>query len=156
MIESHDRRPEDDDEQMLEEVLAHVKNVEPSLEARTSIRAAVAAELCRVTTSHRNRPLPWWRRTIPVPWPIAVSVAGLLLVVSASHYRTAPASVPSTVDVASRARSAERATDTRHDHTGVAMHTPDKSSELEYYATETYLCGIGRLSSESKSFIREK
>jgi hypothetical protein len=156
MNDSHDGLPEENDERMLEELLSPVKRVEPSLETRIGIRAAVAAELSRLTASHRNRSIPWWRRTIAVPWPIAVGVAALLLVVSALQFRAPPASVPSTVDAPPPAQPAERETGMPHDHTGVAMHTPESSPELEYYATETYLCGIGRLSSKSKSLIREK
>jgi len=156
MNESHRPDPEDSDERMLEELLSHVKRVEPSLETRVGNRTAVAAELCRRANANRNRPVPWWRRTVAVPWPIALCAAALLLAVSALELRSPHAADPSTGDAVSSAQPAARGTVSRNEHPEVAMHVPEIFPEFESYQTETYLCGIGPLSSVSKSFLREE
>jgi len=155
MNDSHDLFPEDSDERMLADLLTSVKRVEPSLEARIAVRGALAAELSRLAISNQNRRMPWWQRTISVPWPIAVSAAALLLAVPALQLRAPQAAVPSTGNAVSTDQPAAPSAIAPRERPQVAVHTPEVSPEFEDYQTQTYLCGIGPLNSSSKSFLRE-
>ena len=155
MNDSSDSLSDDGDDRSLEEFLSHVKRVEPPLESRVEIRTAVAVELCRLATGNRSRPLAWWRRTVAVPVPLALSLAALLLTTSVLQWNSRRGSVPPSVDAASAARRAGRVGDMPHEHAPVARHALNLPPAVEYYETETYLCGIGRLSSQTMYLIKE-
>ena len=142
------------DDALLDEALSRLKRLEPPLETRIANRMAVAAELGSLSTVNRQRVLPWWRRSISVPVPVAASLAVLAAFALASSFRPWQERPP--VYVAAPVQPAEGAADARGEKPTIAQRAPDAQAELKYYETETYLCGIGRLKSESGYLSRSK
>jgi hypothetical protein len=145
--------PESDDDPLLDEMLSPFKRLEPPLAARIANRQAVSAALCAFPAANQQRHLPWWRRSISIPVPWAAALAMLLVVASFSSVRnwqarTVPriaAPPPNTKDAATAAGN-----DT------VAAQRPEVTLPTwKYYETETYLCGVGRVSSESYYIVQE-
>ncbi len=76
MSEPDDFPPEPELDAMLEELLAPLKRLEPSLEARVRNRIAVADELRQLRAEDQMRRRPWWhlrnypfgRRSLPRLW----------------------------------------------------------------------------------------
>lgn len=152
MTDNHDSLPEPGDDPMLDEAFSHLKRLEPPLEARIANRVAVATALGALSTAKLQRQLPWWRRSISVPIPIAASLAALVAFVLATSLRDwqerpMHANAPKQV--------LESEAGVRGKHPAIAKRTANARTELKYYETETYLCGIGRVSSESRYSIEE-
>lgn len=131
----NDRRNENDDESAandeLERFLEPLKQAGPSAIGKARIREAVASALAESATD-RARRLPWWRRSISVPIPIAAALVLLALVAA----------------FAGRSGSASS-----------AKVEPQVAAETEprvnYRASEIFLCGIGKVSSERIFEVRE-
>jgi hypothetical protein len=153
MNDHHDSLPEPGDDPMLEEVLSRLKRLEPPLETRIANRMAVAAELSASSNVNRQRHLPWWRRSISVPVPIAASLVVLAAFALQSSFRGWQERPP--MHVSGPNQPVEGAADVRGEKTAIAKRTPNGHAVLEYYETETYLCGIGRLKSESGYLIKD-
>lgn len=143
---------EHDDDAALESLLSPLKRIEPSPAARSEIRAAVAAELAGAAPIRTQT--PWWRRSIQVPVPVAL-LAALLLLVSVAWTRRVPqdSQVPAAQPQATAPAPSPAAVSSPD---AIAATPADfRSPELEYYSTETYVCGIGPISSVSGYTIRE-
>lgn len=131
MNEPEDSMSSPNDE-ALDEMLGALKRLEPPLEARLANREAVANELQNLLAARCNRSLPWRRRWVSFPAPIAASflalaawgALSLVLGIFVGPVPLAPAN-------SSPQRAAER------------------PAVPEHYQTETYLCGIGRVRTES-------
>jgi hypothetical protein len=149
-----DPLPEPGDDSMLGEMFSHLKRLEPPMETRIANRRAVAAELGALVAASEKRHVPWWRRTISIPVPVAACLAVLAALALTSSFRGEKE--PSPVRMAAPDQPAERAIHAPRAKTEVAKHTPDAQPVLEYRATETYLCGIGRVNWESGYFIKEQ
>jgi len=130
--------PEPNDDPLLAEMLSPLKRLEPSLEARVANRQAVVAALSSLHAV--NRPLPWWRRSISIPVPIAAALVLLLAVALYANLRSHPAKEAVAVN-SNTAAFPKSSADTRQ--------------AVEYYETETYLCGVGRVSSESYYVVKD-
>lgn len=144
-----------DDDTTLESLLSPLKRIEPSQPARQQFRVAVAAELDRSGVLQNLAASAWWKRTITVPVPVALGAAVVLLVSvgwSLSHRSTGddpamaaqPVVQPDAPPISSPAGS--DLADVR-----IAPIAP----RLEYYVTETYLCGVGRVKSKSGYIVPE-
>ena len=155
MNDQFDALPEPDDDAMLEESLSHLKHIEPPLETRIGNRMAIAGELSSLLTTNRRRRLHWWRRSISVPLPIAAS---LLVMLGALTLQSVflGGRERSPLPMAARDHSAGHAADVHRETTAVAMSASDPHPVLEYRVSETYVCGICRLKSESGYFIKEQ
>lgn len=138
------------DEVDVESLLSPLRQIEPLPAARAEFRAAVAAELERGTV-HRHS--PWWRRTIAVPVPVALT-AVLLVVVSMALTLLAQRRVGPSGQLPQATSPAPA--ESVAPNTIAAKGSPFESPEIEYYSSETYLCGIGRISSVSGYSIREE
>ena len=138
------------DDPILEEMLASLKRLEPPLESRIANRMAIAAELSSLRMGNRPRYLPWWRRSISIPAPIAACLLVLGAYLLQARFHGGQQRLP--VDFAAPMLPVERAADVQ---AVTAKHPSDAHAKLEYFATETYLCGIGRLKSESGYFIKD-
>lgn len=159
MNDSDDPLEESSDESLrndplLVETFSHLRRLEPSLDARLRNRQVVVEELERLQVARRKQVLPWWGRTIAVPVPLAaclVVVAGLMLF-SFFHDRQAS----SGVQIAAPDQPVQRSAHMQSAGAVAATRAVDAHPVVEYYETETYICGIGRLNSESGYFIREE
>ena len=151
MNDSHDSPSEPHDDASLEEFLAPLKGLAPSLEARLRNRAAVADEVNRVPGANRQRHSPWWSRSISVPLPLAAALAALVVfAVLSSRFGIQPSGIaasPNRQAMQTPNLSKEKAIDT---------HTPTALPRVEYYETATYLCGIGRLKTDRGYLIQEE
>lgn len=137
--------PEDTD---LAETFAHLRRLKPSMAARLANRAAVAAELRAIEAADVLRERPWWRRSISVPMPVAASLLALLTI-------TAPMSAVAWLE----ARQADGApaaganeNPQNHSATGDSrIVAPRQAAEAPGYSvSETYLCGVGPINSNSR------
>jgi hypothetical protein len=127
---------------LLDEAFSGLQRLQPPLESQVRNRAAVAQELSRLWTAKQKHSPSWWQRTIAVPVPLAVGLAALIVISFFAEYRIgSPTLAPQNLPHGSEMNEANLA----------AAHP-----ELEYYETETYLCGIGRLRSTSGYSIREE
>jgi hypothetical protein len=152
MSDDREFLPEPGDDALLE-MLSRLQRLEPPLETRIANRMAVAAELASLGVLNRKRHVPWWRRCVSVPVPIAASLAVLAALVLASSFRSWQEQAA--VQVAAPHQPARGAADVPRQKTAIAKRTPDTRTESKYYATETYLCGIGRVNSESHYLVKE-
>jgi len=142
MMDNHDALPESDDDRTLHEALSRLRQLEPPPETRIANRAAVAAALDAWHAARRQHQLPWWRRSIAVPVPVAASVAVVAALALASSFRGGAEQLPPQVGEPDKQSS-------------IVERAPRSRAELKYYETETYLCGIGRVSSESHYSLEE-
>lgn len=137
--------------QTIEQLLSHLKQVEPPLESRVANRAAVAAEITRITARRREQVLPFWLRPVAIPWPVAATVLATLVTLSLMSFRSGrqvlPVAAPSTIG-----QEDGESVDPLIPHE-VTPFT--KTPTLAYYETTTYLCGIGQLRSEAKYLLEE-
>jgi hypothetical protein len=142
MMEPDDFSQEPEQDEVLERLLAPLRQVEPSLHARVRNRMAIADALRRQREIEQKRSRPWWSRRVSIPVPIAAALliaAGLALMMSYRGIWTTPSA-----RMAAREQAADRGPFVPADRRGIA-----------YHETETYLCGFGRLKSESGYFIQE-
>ena len=153
MNDHYDSLPESGDDPLLEEIYSHLKRLEPPLETRVANRVAVAAELGRLLDASRKQRLPWWRRSISIPVPLAASLLALAALVLPSIYREGREQPAMHVDAP--VQPEKGAADRRIENPGKAKRTPAGQVVMKYYETETYLCGVGRVSSETRYFIKE-
>ena len=140
MSPHNDALPEPNDDPLLAEVLSHLKRLEPPLETRIANRQAVSVALSSFHAVNRERHLPWWRRSISIPVPIAVALVLLLAVALYANLRSQPAKEAIAVN-------SNTAT--------LPKSTADTRQAVKYYETETYLCGVGRVSSESYYVVKD-
>jgi hypothetical protein len=154
MNDLHDSLPEPDDDPTLDEAISLLKRLEPPLETRIANRMAVAAELSSLSGLNRQRHLPWWRRSVSIPVPFAASLVvlaafSLQLGVRSWHKQLAKR-------VTAPVQLTEGPSPSRSYKTEIVRPVRDVHSVLKYYETETYLCGIGRVNSESFYSIKEQ
>src|SRR5262245_46051055 len=130
--------PGPNEDPLLAEMLSPLQRLEPPLEARVANGQAVAAAL---SSRHAvNRTLPWWRRSISIPVPIAAALVLLLAVALYANFRSQPAKEA----IAENSNTATLPTS-----------SADTRQAVKYYETETYLCGVGRVSSESYYVVKD-
>jgi hypothetical protein len=128
------------DDPVLQDMLAPLKHLEPPLEARIANRQAVSAALASLPAVNPKRHWPWWRRSISVPVPIAAALVLIMAAALFSNLRSPPAK---------HSIGAHAAAGT------FPKSAPDIRPAAKFYETETYLCGVGRLSSESYSIVKD-
>ncbi len=154
MNDNRDSVPEPSDETALNEQLARLKQLQPPLETRVANHIAVAQALAELKRMPHQCQLPWWRRSISLPVPVAASVALLAAMSLASSFRNWPEE--SRIHASAPQHAGQNNAGNRGEHLTVAKHAPRPAAELRYYETETYLCGVGRLSSETGYFYKEQ
>lgn len=137
----NDSLPEPNDDSLLEEMLSPLKRLEPPLEARVANRRAVSAALSSFQAVNRQSHLPWWHRSVSIPVPFAAALA--LLVAVAFYASSRNWQEQSAITIAAPGQPA------------VATPRADAQPTWKHYETETYLCGVGRISSESYFAIKE-
>jgi hypothetical protein len=146
--------PEWGDDPLLEEIFSQLRRLDPPLETRVANHMAIAAELSRLLDAKRSQQLPWWRRSISIPVPLAASLLVLTALVLSASYRGWQERLTS--HVAAPDRSAESDATADGEKAVFAMHKPNAHEVSKHYETETYLCGFGRVNSESYYFIKEQ
>jgi|GEM_PF-1354531 len=140
-----ERSPGEPEDTELAEAFAQLRRLEPSMSARLANRAMVATAL-RVADAARER--RWWRRSISVPMPVAASLLALLAItasISAAAWLEARQPDESSAAIAS---DEPKNRDQNDDSRSVERRRAARVSG--YSATETYLCGIGRIQSNSR------
>lgn len=142
MTENYESLREPGDDPILDEVLSHLKRLEPPLETRVANRLAVAAALGELSAVKQRSQLPWWRRSIAVPVPVAASVLLLTTLAVSANFRGGREQLPLQVSEQDKQSS-------------IVRRAPRSREVLKFYETETYLCGIGRVSSESHYSLEE-
>jgi hypothetical protein len=155
MNRSHHDLSEAEDDHELREMLLRLKSLSPPLATRLANRAAVVNELSRLVVRGPTRSSPWWRRSIAVPVPIAAGLAALVLA-SLLLPQWAGEPRPSTKKGVRPAEAVDEFPGNPPMHLAGAGGSRRSTPVMEYYETEVYLCGVGRLSSESGYVIREQ
>ena len=140
---------ERDDDDQIREALAPLQNLEPRTESRIRNQIAVTEAMARSHQPARGSELRWWHGTVSMRVPVAVSLAVLVVVAFAAqeirYQRRVEASLGSQESLLQL--PADVRTPLDQSSSGSASEAPP--DEMEYFATETYLCGIGTLESES-------
>lgn len=153
MIDNDDSLPEPGDDPMLDEAFSFLKRLEPPLESRIANGLAIAAALSELNAMKQRRQLPWWRRSIAVPVPIAACLLVLTTLAVAANFRGERGQSP--MHTGAPENPANSNPGARDKQSALARRSPTPRAALKYYETETYLCGIGRVSSESHYSIEE-
>lgn len=146
--------PNPDDSSLLQDLLSPLKCIEPPLEARIAHRVAIASELERLRTAKLLQNRPWWSRSISIPVPIAASALLLGSLALAAGVRGWLEEPPLSV-ATSTVPPVTRSTVLLENSGGGASRDPLAHAALAYYESETYLCGIGRVSSEFRFGVQE-
>jgi hypothetical protein len=153
MNQPNDCRTEPDDDSALERALSSLKSIEPPLATRIQNRTAVAAALVSFMSANRRRHLPWWRRTISVPLPVAACFLLICALAVASRFRGDDDKSPLQMAVHDQrpltAQGAGKAPT-------IADGRSDAHPVLVYRESATYLCGIGQLHSTRGYFFKEQ
>ena len=154
MNETDNSRPEPGEDRRLVEILSPLKSLEPPLAAQIANRQAVSAALSALLAANQQRQLPWWRRSISVPVPLAVALAVLLAATLLSSFRNwrEPAEPPVVVQGQPATGPAVARKSAAATFQPVAHVRPTWS----HYETETYLCGVGRVNSETYYVLKEQ
>ena len=136
---------------ILDEAFLQLRGLEPSAECRGLNRAVIADTLQRVATAHRLPTVPWWRKTIAVPVPVAAVAVILAAIALFSSLRSGqPQQKTQTINGAHTLPIA------RGNGVVASADVTKPTKTAGYFETETYLCGIGRLNSESGWQIPEE
>jgi hypothetical protein len=146
-------QPAEDSE--LEGLLSPLKGLEPPLESRVANRQAVAAALSSEDRwaepiARQSSRQPWWRRTVAVPVPLALGLAVLMaltLFSSIQGWRPRPVKAP--VD------QRDIAANPINDKNAAPKTIASSSATVRFSESETYLCGIGRISGETTYVFKD-
>ncbi len=131
----------------IEALLGRVRELEPPLETRLANRTAIAEELVQLQSAEARRLLPWWRRKISVPVPLAIGLAASVAIAFAL-VRSAP---PKSDSEGPRFPSREIV----KAPVPSPVHLAAATSEPQYYERSVYLLGVGRINMESGYQIQE-
>ena len=132
---------------MVDTVWASLRRIEPPLETRVASRKAVAAELVRIAERRRVGRLPFWQRTVAVPWPAAGATMAVLVTLSILSFRSGVG--PLDMSRSDLPKDREQTEQPREDRIRIV------SEMTTEYHESTYLCGIGPLRSETR-YLFEK
>lgn len=154
MNDPNDYAIEPDDDPALERAFAGLRSIEPPLAARIENRIAVAKALSLSMSANRQRRLPWWRRSISVPVPIAACFLLICALAVASRFRGDDERSP--LPMAEHEQRPQSVHETYGETATVAPGEPDARPVLVYRETATYLCGIGQLKSTRGYFFKEQ
>jgi hypothetical protein len=149
----NDSLPEPDDDPLLEEMLSHLKRLEPPLAARIANRQAVSAALSSFNAVSQQRHLVWWRRSVSIPMPLAAALVMLMAIALYSSFRNWQER--SALLIATTAQPRDDAATAHGNTTALTQPVAKAYPTWQHYETETYLCGVGRVNSESYYAIKE-
>jgi hypothetical protein len=157
MNDSHESELPDDKllqgDPILDAAFLQLRRLEPSADGWKLNRTVVADELQRLATAEKKLSVPWWRKTIAVPVPLAAAALSLAALALFSGFRSGQAH-PQT-PVVTPTQPARSLPDAQGAGVVAGADGTKKTKTVGYYETETYLCGIGRLKSESGWLIPE-
>lgn len=151
-MNNNDNLSSDQNDSNFEDALAGMKRVEPTLEARIRYRQVIATELARIGERRISVSRHWWKQSFPVPVPVALSVCVLVLA-SFVTWVSMPSSTPDLT--AGSPPATEKSALANPIAKSPTMDDSDARPRLVYSASETYLCGIGRLKYESNYQFQE-
>lgn len=135
------------------QLLALLKQVNPPLEARVNFRMTIARELARLQEVSRRPEETWWKRSINVPLPLAFGLALSILLTVVVWLRQPPSRNVPRNDSAFAPPRHSRASDVPPKDLSTLAASPEDA--LELYVSNTYLCGVGPLSTESRYVLQE-
>jgi hypothetical protein len=138
---------------ILDEAFLRLRRLEPSADGRKLNRAVVADELQQLLVEKKPR-VSWWRRTIAVPVPVAA--AALILVALALLSGLRSGQVLRQQHIEPPIQPAQSLPAARSAGVVAGVDEATKTKSVGYFETETYLCGVGRLKSESGWQIPEE
>ena len=155
-MQEHENTPEDpSDDGRLAEAFALLRRLQPPLASQIANRAVVNAELRALEVAVPTRPLPWWRRSIAVPVPLAASLLAIVAITVpltanawlVSRRTDAPPAALNGGDK-QQAGASERAAVASAPFETASRQTAGNAKDD--FVTETYLCGVGRVSSHAR------
>jgi hypothetical protein len=106
-----------------------------------------------LSTDHQQRHLPWWRRSIAIPVPLAAALVLLMAVALYSSFRNWQERPAQPIATPGQGEKGEAAAGIPT--LAVAQPKAEAQPRSKHYETETYLCGVGRVSSETYYAIKE-
>jgi hypothetical protein len=152
MNADYDPPSEPAEDPLVDEAIAYLKRLEPPLETRIKNRVVVADEL--KTLLRASQPRAWWRRSISVPVPIAAGLAAIVALALSLNFRASRERLP--IVAAHPDQRANDPSDGEPEKTKIVPRAHGLQPVREYYAHETYLCGLGQLRFESSNFSKEQ
>ena len=153
MNADYDPPSEPAEDPLVDEAIAYLKRLEPPLETRINNRVVVADELKSLLRA--SQPRAWWRRSISIPVPIAAGLAAIVALALSLNFRAGRERLPVVASQPDQRANDPRDVAARETQTRCRALTAFNRSE-QYYANETYLCGLGRLRFESGNFSKEQ
>ena len=137
-----------DDE--LAEAIQLLRRVEPRAASRARNRTVIALELERMKKSVATR--AWWNRSVVVPVPVVLGICAAFLIM----ITWLPSwGVDSRKGNSIAAPSVDEGRDSIENEQIIFARQEDQTQRMEHEASETYLCGIGRVEYESIYHLRE-
>lgn len=133
-----------------ESLLRSLRALEPPLETRLLNRAAVSEALAQVQSSRVQRELPWWRRTIPVPVPLAIGLAAAVMAAFVMVRK-----LPRNDREIGRSPPSSETQGQMIVEEPSPIRLTSAVSTLQYYERQTYLVGVGPIQMESGYQIEE-
>ncbi len=133
-------------------LLGPVRELEPPLETRLANRAAITEELARLQTRQTQRGLPWWRRSIQVPVPLAIGLAASVVAAFAVTWNSQAGGAP---DRLARPNNEPARQKINWAPTSSSIQLASVTTEPQYYERSVYLVGVGPIDMESGYEIQE-
>ncbi len=144
-------RDSDTRDPILEAMLLPLKDVLPSEQGRLNTRMALAAELGRQQAARQRRELPWWRRKVSLPVPLAAALVLMAALAVPLAIGAWLGELPAWVPTAKESPRGAGQDDVQR----LAIDKASGAEPAGLYETETYLCGVGRIRLESRVVVKE-
>ena len=150
MTEHEERLPDENDSETTH-LFDLLRQVEPTLEARVNFRSTVANELARIQSTPLCQPKTWWKRSISIPLPVALGLSVLLMAGIWINHNQWKQELARDVVKPPLRDSVDRVISEPNDS------LPEKSEQptLELFVSNTYLCGVGPLRTETRYVFQE-
>jgi hypothetical protein len=131
----------------LDEAFLRLRRLEPTAYGRNLNRTVITDELQQLAMAEKKPTVPWWRKTIAVPVPVAAALVMIAAVLLFSNFRKEQVYLQG--KVATPTQPAQSLPTTRSAGVVARIEKTNKAKAVGYFETETYVCGVGRLKSES-------
>lgn len=149
----------DGDDEEIDELFGRIKQIGPPLEARMANREAVAAELEKLKHNEPVKVVPLWRRSVAIPAPVlAASIVLLVYLATISSKNVSTTTVglvDQTVDNEILVSPLNDGVENVAMELAVPKRVLSASVQVEHRGSTVYLCGIGPIRTESRSFVEE-
>ncbi len=133
------------------ELLGSLRSLEPSLESRLENRRVIASELARLSQASSPASTAWWKRSVSIPVPVAIAASVVALCgatwLGLDSFKGLATSTEMTSQPSSQNLDVPKIVAPARESKPVARPS--------FEMTETYLCGVGRISTDTLYTLEE-